>query len=119
MSFAAHLDALDAAAFERLSDDTEAVWTPVGRAPVTPVRVMVGPVERATEVAGMSLVEAGEAVRFLAAELAERAPGVEPGPGDTVVVAGASGAARVLVLHGQAWREHEGRDWVCAVRAAG
>lgn len=114
MSFAAHLDAIDAAAFDLLADDTEAVWTPVGHAPVSPVRVMVGPDERPVDITGMNQVTGGETVRFLVAELAALAPGVRPGPGDTVAAGG-----RVLVLHGQAWREHQGRDWVCAVQAGG
>lgn len=108
MGFAAHQATIDQAVFDHLADDTVGIWTPRGRGPVSPVRVMLDEVERPAETGRMSLPQTAHAVRVLAVELAALLPGVEPAEGDAFTVNGA-----VKVVRGQPWRD--GGDWVCLV----
>ena len=108
----ADLDAMvDDAVFNELADDQRGVWTPRGRTPVTPIRVILEDVEQHAVLATMNLPHAAHAVRLLAREIETLAPGVDPGEGD-----GISLNKGAFVIRGHVIRD--GGDWLCVVSAA-
>lgn len=103
--------ALDAGAFAHLADDTAAVWRRQG-AVLGTLAAMIETVERPARPGGMALLEKADVARISVAQVAAVAPGLEPAAGDSLTVAG-----RLLVIHGQPWRDDrmDGRDWLCPV----
>lgn len=102
---------LDVAVFAHLADDTAAVWQRAG-APIGALAVILETVERPSRPGSMALLETADVVRISVAEAAARAPGLEPAAGDTFSLSG-----RLLVVHGQPWKDDkmDGRDWLCPV----
>lgn len=102
---------LDAAVFGRLADDTQASWL---RAEVElgPVAVLLDRVERSVRQGVLVSIETAHVVRLSVAEVLAVAGETIPEVGDAFVVNG-----RVLVQHGEAWKDERmnGRDWLCPV----
>ncbi|WGM45240.1 hypothetical protein KOAAANKH_00101 [Brevundimonas sp. NIBR10] len=102
---------LDTAVFAALADDTAATWSRTD-AVVATLPVILEQVERPSRQAGMTLIEMADVARISVAAAEAAAPGVSPRDGDTLLV-----GARLLVIHGQPWRDDrmDRRDWLCPV----
>ena len=102
---------LDAVTFAHLADDTSATWSR-SEVALGSVSVVLEQVERPARPGGMAIIEMADVARFSVAQAAGVAPDLAPREGDTLLVGG-----RLLVIHGQPWRDDrmDRRDWLCPV----